>query len=357
MPTCKNCLRRNQECSLIAITPFASKSKSRSGSGSRVAVSITSYKPTTTPFNFATPSTKFFDTLDLELFHQYASGTSIASLSRCPEIWSQVIPRLALTTPFVMHALLGVAAIHRATVDPLQKAHFLARASKHESLSLSYFRQLPPKLDDENCHAVYGFSGLVLPYAMASLDLNEIQSTLPTKDSRLPNWIDLLRSTHNILYTNWDWLTNGPFAPLLLDTKEQVNFSNNPDDDHITALNSLFTSHEPAEQNILDVCKVALDALRRTAALPYCVSFNIRAASLVWPGIVSPEYIQLVRERRPEALILLAHYSVLLYAGRDCWCFEKLGPHLLRAVFQCLAPEWRSWIQWPLEKLDMKEEL
>jgi len=259
----------------------------------------------------------------------------------------------------VMHALLGLAAIHRATVDPLQKVHFLARASEHESLSLSYFRQIPPELNDENCHAVFAFSSLVLPYAMASIDLNDIQSTLPTKDSLLPNWIDLLRGSHNILYTNWDWLISGPFAPIFRGPKQVVCFSKNPDDDRLTALNALFTSSVPAEQDILDVCRVALDELRRTAALPYSPSlhFDVKAASLIWPGRVSPAYIQLVRERRPEALVLLAHYSVLLYAGRDCWCLDKLGQHLLRAVFQCLAPEWRSWIQWPWEKLNMNGKL
>jgi hypothetical protein len=69
----------------------------------------------------------------------------------------------------------------------------------------------------------------------------------------------------------------------------------------------------------------------------------------VWPGTVSQRFVELMDERRPEALVLLAHYCVLLKKVNSSWWLQGVGERLLMAIDRELGSEWRPWIEWALE--------
>jgi hypothetical protein len=365
MPSCTNCIRLSKQCSLISITPASLLPKLNSRLKTTPDLSLSSYRPSCSPLDFARlfPHMTSDDVLDDELFHHYTTSTYAAiGGTRALDIWNSKVPQLALEHPFLMHGLLAVTALHLADLNPERYSHLVARASRHESLALPSFRQIISKITEQNCHAIFTFSGFVIPYALASLDSSESQNTIPSNTLQAPNWMYLIRGVHGLLYTNWKWLLNGPFAPLLERTRFPIDFANNPDDGHLAALLPLFSPPDPIlmeDQTVLDTCRGAFNELRRTCALPYspCKTVDKKAAATIWPGTISPAYIQLLRERRPEALIILAHYSVLVNQVPDCWYFRRLAKQLLSATCQCLSRRWRTWIEWPLEQMNMKASI
>jgi hypothetical protein len=65
--------------------------------------------------------------------------------------------------------------------------------------------------------------------------------------------------------------------------------------------------------------------------------------------------IVILIRRCPEALILLAHYCLLLSKIDHLWWLQGMSRHLLQAVHKVLGKEWENWITWPLQDLVLSE--
>lgn len=77
-----------------------------------------------------------------------------------------------------------------------------------------------------------------------------------------------------------------------------------------------------------------------------------------WPTLLSAEYTELLVQRRPEALIILGYFSVLLHMCRYFWAIGNAGQILLGALEAYLPDQWRSWLEWPrmmISKWDVKK--
>jgi hypothetical protein len=72
-----------------------------------------------------------------------------------------------------------------------------------------------------------------------------------------------------------------------------------------------------------------------------------RGAMFSWVMRVPREYIQLVEAQDRDALVILAHFAVLLIRANTVWWLEGLGTNLPRAVAVALGSEHRKLIEWP----------
>ncbi|KAM5343441.1 hypothetical protein ACJ41O_011978 [Fusarium nematophilum] len=98
----------------------------------------------------------------------------------------------------------------------------------------------------------------------------------------------------------------------------------------------------------------AVDTLRN------CIDFvrsrlNVAAqpelrALFWWPMLVSRHFLDLVGSAHPLALVILAHYDVLLYWGEPrYWVFEDWPQSLMDAIVDKLrGSPWEDLISWPL---------
>ena len=69
----------------------------------------------------------------------------------------------------------------------------------------------------------------------------------------------------------------------------------------------------------------------------------------VWPINLSGEFTDLLSMRKPEALIILAHYAVLLHHRRRVWLVGNVGGILIQEISKFLGTFWKSWLDWPNE--------
>ena len=65
-----------------------------------------------------------------------------------------------------------------------------------------------------------------------------------------------------------------------------------------------------------------------------------------WVTRVAREYIQLVEAQDRDALVILAHFAVLLIWANTVWWLEGLGTNFVRAVAVALGSEHRKLIEW-----------
>jgi hypothetical protein len=71
-----------------------------------------------------------------------------------------------------------------------------------------------------------------------------------------------------------------------------------------------------------------------------------------WSVLVSREYIDLLSERRGEALVIFAHYGALINTQRDKWVFGDGGEYIVSSISQYLGLEWEEWLRWPMQTLN-----
>jgi hypothetical protein len=70
-------------------------------------------------------------------------------------------------------------------------------------------------------------------------------------------------------------------------------------------------------------------------------------AILTWPVILCQGFTDLLRQREPHALVILAHYAALVHCRRDLWMCGDGGQFLVNLISQNLGDEWADWLIWP----------
>jgi hypothetical protein len=67
--------------------------------------------------------------------------------------------------------------------------------------------------------------------------------------------------------------------------------------------------------------------------------------------VVSDDFADILRKHRPEALIIMAYYGVMLHRARGFWAFGPSGARIIRAVADNLGSFWQNAMRWPLHVL------
>lgn len=265
------------------------------------------------------------------------------------DIFQLHIPRLAFKYEFLLRGLLSVSALHLSYLNPILKAEYDLKASTHQDKALASFQEVLPLVDESNCHALFAFSCLLLPIAFATSS-RDLASQEPRTD--LFDWIYLLRGGHSILLLRREAIKNGVFEPML------VNMSYNEVSDPFVFTDAkriadLFKlCHQMDDEEMSQACTLAVHTLLSTfiqAAQLRKRGEGFVIPSLVWPVHLSPKFLDLLSERKAEALIILAHYCVLMDWGAhaDTWFLEGWARYMLDAIKDSLSEERRPMVAWP----------
>jgi hypothetical protein len=69
---------------------------------------------------------------------------------------------------------------------------------------------------------------------------------------------------------------------------------------------------------------------------------------LGWAVQLEAEFIAHLNQRKPEALIILAYFGLLVDSYGDCWVIGNSGQVLMQAIQSYLGPFWSKWLEYPM---------
>ncbi|KAF8860826.1 hypothetical protein BDZ45DRAFT_724324 [Acephala macrosclerotiorum] len=358
-PSCANCVRNFLPCSLEFLTP--SKPVFHPTPARKV---LSPEKPTQHgSLALHRPMSSALDLTSLELLHHYTSFTCLSlGAERDIQVWQEDTPRIAQSYDFLMKGILAVSALHLSTLQSstIRRKELVQSAMRMENLALPAFRHFLSLGRPDDIHAVFAFAGFVVPYMLAVSGSTPNQ--IPSLDNRHPHWFLSVRGLVRLLEKIWPQLMRGPFVLLLERALVTDEYGINPDDVHFVKVYQILQpkpSSSSNDEKALAVCRAALDELRRIGALPClaCGTVNKVGATYIWPGTISQEFIELLGQRRPEALVIFAHYCVLLKRVNYLWFFVGVGTNMLKAVEKELGVEWKPWIEWAVRQPENMEKL
>ncbi|KAI8623723.1 hypothetical protein F5Y19DRAFT_492025 [Xylariaceae sp. FL1651] len=228
------------------------------------------------------------------------------------------------------------------------------------------FRVAMSNITPENCDACFAFSSITAAYAWASSeqsgDLFFSDMSVSDKKSKV-EWITLLRGVYALLEAAGEWMTTGSMTLLLQPRHLDPALAGALDPGvsaRLTALSRLWESPPGKfDANDVKVLNETLTLLHEAWGLAASSSIN-RDIDLIlvvysWPIQVPEAFLVMVKEQKPEALVLLAHYSLLLNMVDQLWYMQGMSRRLLQTIHRRIGKEWESWIIWLLQNLVLTE--
>lgn len=259
-----------------------------------------------------------------------------------------------------MHSLLAVSSLQLARLYPHNGEYFLVAAANHQDIALPAYRYVISDLehsimDEQKGRAMVAFSSLTIVYALlcpqpAELGIPKGQSAL----ARLSESFSLLRGAREVLAAVGDCTEGCTISSQIHDLYGDIDLSLNPDDAHLAALEPLILDHGTTTSSRLygtdQACASALQSLRSCFAMLYLPvnPIGIKKAINIWVEAVPHTYLEALQDCRPGALVVLAHWCMLLKKGEMYWYLQDSATQVISSIYEVLDGNWRQRIAWPL---------
>ncbi|KAH6879864.1 hypothetical protein B0T10DRAFT_496318 [Thelonectria olida] len=384
-PECRACIRRGVQCQYPrqARAPSVEPSTSSTHndgvspgtalmqplSQQRISPCASSPLSAPTPFraSSSTPGnpSPSFGIQDMALLHHWTISTSLDILKATDmsAYWQVMFPQIAFKHPFVVYAILSLAALHLAYLNQSDKHSHMVDAARYHSMALQGFQDAVSHVRSENSDALFVWSLLNLLYVFTtsgrlSDDVEDRRARSSRKDRILgAEWIPMIQGIEAVLQPTHNTLKFGPLYQIM-----RVGNWLELDPDKLSDVDDKYFQQVQTSWERSADARTYDDALwiLRKCRLYIAQFENMDSETLKqwgfnrgWSGPLmfihyAPQaYFTLLHQRQPPALILFAFFGALLHTVDYCWCMEGWGRDIVEVVDDILGSYWNSWIAWP----------
>lgn len=259
---------------------------------------------------------------------------------------------ITLSTPYLINQVLALSALHLRYLYPAKAQEYASEAAMFQANSLSSFNSLNISVNKENCVPMLLFSALVGIYTLAEAVIASDGNDHSNFLDKYIKYLDVHRGVNAVIDPFWDYLRQTELAPFL-NTAAHLERSNNSHNEILAVcarLEKLLDNADMRESSLV-ACRAAVQHLKwALGLLSYTQGLDQPATAdtiYSWPILLSADFTALLAKRRPEALIILAHYAVVLHERRDVWVVGNAGSWLIKAITVHLGTYWKEWLEWP----------
>lgn len=152
----------------------------------------------------------------MELIHHYTTITAATLSIRkdMVQLWQVTIPREGYRSPFVLHGILAMSAVHQAYLQPANQKMYLQLYSYHSTLGSEQFRSTLEDTRHENWMGLFSFAALITLHAF-TLPLRLNGEKLPDPLLNLFEVATLLRGMETMLSPMLPLISLSEFAPFI----------------------------------------------------------------------------------------------------------------------------------------------
>ncbi|TDZ51779.1 Sterol uptake control protein 2 [Colletotrichum trifolii] len=262
---------------------------------------------------------------------------------------TRITVKAALEAPYLMHAVLSNSARYFAHARPDRRKEYLEHAIQLQTEAVSLFNAARPELNESNCVAIAMFSSI--------LGRHLCIDALATRNAGLDGFLDaylnfarlrqrgasVVRSARAALEDSElkPFLTWGPG---MLELKGQGHHF---DSAHrlLRSSSNLDAAHALACARAVELAEVAYDSWEADG--PAAGMKRVLEVVFTWAFLVPGEFLEMLEQRRPEAIAIMGNHAVVLHLARDLWQIGDSGEFLLRAVEEHLGDAGEEWLRWP----------
>ncbi|KAJ5104186.1 hypothetical protein N7532_004715 [Penicillium argentinense] len=292
---------------------------------------------------------------DLELTMHWCTTTyrSMARDRTAEALWQTTIPQLSLRFPSLRHGLLALSALQLAgaTQSAERRWKYLLAAREHQAQALTGIHlDGADELTQSQCNASFALCCVLLVWSFGYCLIDDSMDE-DEKPDILDEFLEVFELTRwlvRALMTTMERVAAGELWPLV---RPAVSCPTMPDMSRLVVLamrrrNGIEAARDATHETGVYECAIenlssCLERLMNGGEpkdFAFCWTFRV-------PG----RFQDLVRERQPFALVVLAHYAVILHHLRDSWWMGNWGALILKEIVDQLGPEWRELLSWPID--------
>jgi len=256
----------------------------------------------------------------------------------------------------LMHAMLAFSALHLSEHQNLGTSqHYRLLALQEHGAALVGMRPSLQNLTPANFEALFVATGLVAMFRISTCNSIHVQGTYSAIDDLL-EIRQLVNGPWALLKQTTEALKIDSVEPMIELVKPKGNglLLGREVDAAICAVESLVISSVPIRPS-REVYIKALTSLRDAWEVMR-LNPGHESAVLIWLLLPLPEFIRMVGCRDPIALVILAHYGVMLHEVRHVWMFSHWGRNVVTSVFESLDPAWHFLLEWAVETVNASPE-
>ncbi|KAF4449298.1 Sterol regulatory element-binding protein ECM22 [Fusarium austroafricanum] len=285
------------------------------------------------------------DVTDMKLLWFYTTSTCTSfSVDEGPsnpinDVLRNRMVQVAFENTFLMDSLFGLASLHMQSLD---LKHDPARALTYRARSFEGYRLAVERAQPETFPALLANSLLLT--ALSSQNFRDEDA----KKLYLIDWmivwrgiglvIDLM-GVEKLIDSGLYCLFNRPS----IDVEQATH--------HIPAsLILMLNSIEPSDPDYINV-ETYYETLQFLGSLYQNLHDGFGPIMMLriitWFTFVPRNFVQLARELRPRALIILAYYAAFLKLPSDVWWLRNVGNRSLKDLCEYIGPEWQQYLLVP----------
>lgn len=298
----------------------------------------------------------------LELFNHLVNGDwEIFGIGRSTFI--PIAIRNADTAPYLMYELLALSAQHLSIISPVREEYYKNQAMRLQNRSIALFNDVivREEVTPDNCIPCFVFSSTLGTHHFCNVvrSVQSAEGDFATLIESLVNSINLYQGLRAVIDSKWSIISDSELKPILkAGTDALLGFLENDN----------YKPKETQSKRLMLLLDEPLDQLHPTTVEAYHHAINLFDCLLHyrrttpdddnelrgifgWPALVSKEFKDELARLSPKALIILAHFAVLLYYQRQLWLLSDGGGCLIRCISQNLDAYWLGWLQWPTREI------
>ena len=284
---------------------------------------------------------------DMRLLHHWSTITcdSLAIGDAAGTTLRMVVPQLAFENDFLLNAILGIASLDLGRLKP-DSQEIQKQSAIYQGRAVCDFRNALTRLEPgtRKYEAALVMSVLLVVLYSPNPIVEEDELiivkwlifyrglSVVIKMSSTPDII-LAGSVGPFFRRQITDLKIGPVVPKILVSMLQEVEIMDPD--------FLVLEHYC---KVLDALGILYASLKQDGLGP---ELYIRVVS--WCSFIGPEFTDCATQRRPRALILMAHFLVFVKVVKGLWWLESIPDRDLGKILKMLGPQWAPYLEVPLQ--------
>jgi len=268
------------------------------------------------------------------------------------EVGTQMHIHSTLVAPYYLMESLALSARRLAVLEPHRADKFMTLAVSLQTQAISLYNHVVStvKIDNVNCVPIIQFAGALGRHLLADLLARRDEDFNVFMDHYL-EFVKIHAGINLITHAAWPYLIDSDMKDFLI---WAANIKHTPPIGHeCDSLRHLIDSagFDPATH---DACSSMVRVLQ--VALDLCQENPPRHrrhwVKFAWPVLAPQEFIDLLIQRRPEALLCIAYFGVVLHFLRHCWYTNDAGKHIVMTAANYLGPDWEQYLVYPLSTVN-----
>jgi hypothetical protein len=274
------------------------------------------------------------------------------------DINTTIIPRLALQNDALLYCICFMSALHLVKTE----AYSPDAAEAYQNylgLTIQAHRLDVANLSSANADVVCLTAALIRLGSFAILPDRTLHPYSPPSQ-----WMAMNQGTGAVHAATWHWVGDDPTsiayrsvvrkAPNLTDWPVLFAPGNRESLLHLLT-NPPSVPPEPWTPEIQEAYEKTLSFI---GAVQLALDAGIEGPPEIlrrcmgFPGLIPKVFFDMVEERRPRALVIMAYYFAYLARFRESWWIGDAGIREVRAIAGALGPEWMEMMSWPLGEVE-----